>query len=785
MVIVIAPSRDICILERVLLITYICSILQSINSILFLRLQYSKMEGNREAYLEELRTSNYNAYLEVLNLDNIAQADQRELLKKAHIGHTSQSARLLVNVQILKHLYVTNRTDMITACFKVTRGSVTCIYGYLHSECSLGQDPTFTHKFTCASPTYKSQDGEYRHRLIPMFQFDNIFEKYREEFDNVEYMVITDLEDGDISLSVDFYFPPNCKVDRSKYRDSVNCMRIMIKMYMLCWIVDFYQITNAIMENHINPAYLHNIYNPDAKVVYDELVDDLGGIAKYTNLVEHAQYCTDLSKTGQFLTDPQCGQKIIPVTIWEMMKPDDINFSVWREIYITNLCSNLVLNLISPSFAFMSNWFYIHNTRRELFDNPAMHEKYDESELATKISTKLRNTDRYNYVDMDKSNNPINNKFMKLSKSIQKSTVYSDAHIRLTDMAICMTSEYVGRTIMDLPALANSAVGVKGMNKFFTDKGVFSKQIFEFIYGFYCMNSKVGVIHGDVHINNATIYTLYDFASVPSLEGSTAAYHVNGNTYLFPHVGLISMIIDFSRSIVGDYDRLEHEFGPRYTSLYFKNQKVRLLQLIYNHFPKIAKMYEDNLEILLDTKFPLMFKILTAIDPYILMTNITTMLNVDKVFTSGDIKISPDFIELLEQITNMAEKLIKDNIGRAIDSNVEYDDIEWPNLTIFRKCFKQFKITDIAGIDAGKIVDIFNYNNDMKYDIEDYESWGPVLSMGIEYKLQDKYGFPHSADAEQWFKYKQNDESAEINKIVEKHEKLEEDVIQFESWMLL
>ncbi len=757
-----------------------------------------KLDKNGESKVfAELQPYYSDEYLKLLNLGSIKNKVIRDKLAGADLRFWSHKNRIVRNIQIMKHTFLMEKTNMITTCFKATYKATSCIYGYLYSRHipSAKGASAIEHAYIANSPTYRSQDGEYRHRLLPYAQFDALWIKYYDVLENVEEMIIRKMNAGKLEFQTDFYYPSTFTYSERKFEGMIDEQRLPIKLFAICWLFDFYQIHNKVVENHVNPAYQYIIYQSDDVALYDKLIKKLGhdGYRQMTNRIQ--RYYPDINGVEQNIVELEVGQKIFPLTIWEAIKLDDINFNVWREIYFTNMCSNLVLNMISPSFPFINNWFYIQNAHGGLFDNIAMHEKYRHSDIATDISSQLKNIDKFNYVGNDMSKGPINNRFLRLSKYIQKSIMYVDSSIKLTELAICMTSEYVGRTLRDIPVLVEHAVELGNpLRHIFTDLDMFMKHIFEFIYGFYCMNTKAGIFHGDLHMNNATVSRLYtvldpetDKPIHPTVNNPRVVYAVAPDEiYMFRHLGAFSTIIDYSRAIMGNHTKLEHEFGARFADQYFREQRFRVMQIIYHYFPKIMDKYREQIEGLLISNFPLMFKILSTIDTFVICSNLAAMLQIDDAFTRGKIKLANGIGKFLVNVIQRAEALILNNLQTAIDGKLtRVDDMEWPNLLILQTCFEKFRLTDVKQLDDVDVLDIFNYNNDVKYDIEDYNTWGPMLSLDKEIELRKKYGVDLNISIERWLKFKDLDESMHMDNLISKYEAQERDLIQFESWMLL
>jgi hypothetical protein len=343
-------------------------------------------------------------------------------------------------------------------------------------------------------------------------------------------------------------------------------------------------------------------------------------------------------------------------------------------------------------------------------------------------------------------------------------------------MVLCGTGEYVGRTMRDIPTLVATGDYYPGLELAFTNTDTFYKHMFEYVYSFYCMNMQ-GVIHGDVHLNNVTIMRLYrllDPAGKPYTPGAKVCYMVGDTSYVFPHHGLFSCIIDFSRAILGDEEQLCKDFGQTFTADYMKRQKDRVLALLFVFFPKTLERYRNGVEGLLISNFPLMFKIISALDVYVLMSNIKTMTEIDGAFKG--IKLAPGATELLNNLITRAENNVAQNIKLAVELKItSVDQLEWPNLTILQECFAKY-IGDVAGV-----VDIYNSNRDVVYDVANYDTWGPLLALDKEIELRRKYKQPMHQGIMDWLDYKNTE--IDIDAVVRKYASPSV-VPQFESWML-
>ena len=770
------------------------------------------MEKNIAEFSRRRSNLQVEAFEQLVDIDSIDNRKIRENVKAKFKDYRySQINRFVNRVQIMKYGLSTSKTDIITTCFKVSFDSTSCVYAYLHSRCRPGQkNTTITHEFVCTGPTFRSQDGEYRHRFIRYDQFVQAIEKYNATFSKVEELVVNKLDSGRMQFYADFYYPESCNVDAKHMNEFVNNTRIAIKLYIIAWIRDYHYIHLKIPENHMNPAYQYIIYQPEDLGVYNEIRSTLTDY-EYENMIKHCTlYYQDINEGEKNVQRLSCGQKIFPLTVIESIRGDDINYSVWREMYTTNLVSNLVLNMVCPSFPFIGSWFYIQNSHAGLFDNIAMFEKYKHSDIANEVSRQLREVDKYNYYSRDKQQGAISAKFLQLSKNINKSIVYADSEIRLTNLSVCVTSEYVGRTLRDIPGIIMQGQHEHGLDLIFTSEDVFCKHMFEYVYAFYCMNTRLGIVHGDLHMNNVTVFRLYTMVNpdgkllinnpvimyilaaadkigggknTQNTQSVKSAKNTETASYVFPHNGIFSMIIDLSRAVIGDVKRLENEFGALYAEAYFRDQQNRLLHIINNNFPEIIESSRATVVRLVMENFPLVFKILSCVDVFTVMSNIKAMFSVDDISTHGNIKLAKGIDGRLDKLISLSSQLFHENINKAIRGDITSpDDIEWPNSVILRTVFSDY---NREVVDGENLTDIFRSDCEMKYSIDDYDNWGPLVSLEPYFKLWKEI-IGEKAEEENLRKYLTDfSETTEIHRIILPYMKEEEEVLEFEPWMMM
>lgn len=735
------------------------------------------MSDNRENYLKSIRGSYLSEYVRMIDF-NSKHVDI-STLKEWSILH-----RLNVNLLRLKYGIIMSKTNTIVSCFKVFNPNGDCIYAYLYSVISSDPKPKIKHQYVCHGPAFRSQDGEYRSQLISYKQFILAYTIHEDLTQYAEQVILDKMENGEIGFNVDFYIPNNSNINPRKIRKSIDQLRLTIKLFTVCWLKDLFAITCKTIENHINPFYYSLLNTPDDLSLFKNIYKTYN-YELYNQIMNNFNVLNEDVVAAVLRTKslPQCGQKILSLTTVETIRTDDIYFDTWREIYIQNMASNLVLNIISPSFSFISSWFYIHNTKPDIFDNPAMHSKYINSQLVQKIVKKLKHVDELNYIDQT----PINSDFKKLSHRIHKSILFAESDINLTDMSICVLSENVGRTIRDIPSIiSNNPDHI--YSKIFSSYECFNKHVFEYIYSFYCMNSKTGIIHSDLHLNNVTIFieSMLQFKERIFVQNPHIVYVINKTVYMLPHTGCFSCIIDFSRAILGDYAKIQHEFSPKLADIYFKNQHIHIIKILRHYLPDLMKKYENKIDILISANFPLFFKILTAIDTYTLMSNLKAMLTIDKVFVSY--KLDPMF-ELLDRLIAESEQLMIKHFMDAIDGVITNpSEIEWPNLEMIINNFSNHILKEDTVFNESikpNILDIFNSNNSVKYEIDDYDTLGPLVSLDIILDAAKKENYPLHEGIINWLEFKNTNETQDLDNLIAKYKEKEKDILQYEEWMTM
>ena len=694
--------------------------------------------------------------------------------------------RIYQNVQDLKYLCQIPERGLITTVFKITRfedkkegsgdvddvniefldsdeyiganDSTSCIYGYLYSEY---KDDKIEHKYICTGGTYTSQDGEYRKRFTPFYKLENAKKDFPKQWEFVEELIVSKMNDGDIQLNADFFFPSTIDEEsRRIFIENVNCSRCAIYLYMLCWMVDFNLIHLKMIENHINPAYQYILYDKSDIPAYEDwikLFETYDEVIKLKSYVERMVMGIPMSTTERY-ENPKLpnntvyllitGQKLFSLTAHELENHLDIDSNIWREYYLSSKTSDLLINVISPSFAIINKWFIIEGGHPGIFDNPSQYTRFIQGKTADEIANELTQIDKLAYESSIELNTqrPKSVKFQDLSTLIHDGINYARTNITLTDKILCLHVEHVGSTIRDIPAFSKHAnIEYKQINKTFTNYELFKGYLFEYLYGLYCMNTVIGAMHGDLHVNNVTIFQSMVYIDTKILQTKYKLYvfeEPSPEVYAFEHVGVFGVIIDFSRSILGNLNILKRDFGKKYADDFMEKQTIRILKLVELHFPELYSKNEKIFKVRVESDPEMVFKVISIIDVITLTKGMLSMFileqNSDFSQTFGKFQLQPEIESIVKVASNRATELFIEyfEILVADITNKKIVLMEWPILVLIREIFKSNMHDLSKPTNDNKplpqhiydnISDMFVYQKEMKYSLANYEKYPEIM----------------------------------------------------------
>jgi hypothetical protein len=290
--------------------------------------------------------------------------------------------------------------------------------------------------------------------------------------------------------------------------------------------------------------------------------------------------------------------------------------------------------------------------------------------------------------------------------------------------------ESTGSTINNTLRFHKSKDYIQKNKDMFTHPTYFMKYLFEITYTLYCLNTKIGVIHSDLHLNNTTLNSLYypyfDYQqkelNIKPGDEDVIIYHIGSEMYYsFPHIIKYATVIDFSRSIIKTKHIKKHFQSSSDKKLFNMKQVATIIRWYATHMPDLFTEYQTEIKKACDTRFDVVFKLFSAIDMYyhsvLLLKFFDTHTNVEKHATVE---------KTLKKITVITRHYLESGM-RNIAQNINWVCEEWPNLDIIKRCFTDHMVdlSDSKSIKRMNVVDFFNYDNPLKYDFHDPKKTAP------------------------------------------------------------
>ncbi len=655
-------------------------------------------------------------YHNIINLESVQDLELRKIFQDSIPMHVIRDYRLNQHVRYFKHRILFDRESTVCISFRVIEHEITCAYAFVYGTFDTMSE-SFKPDLIVYGPALTSQDGEYRSHGLLWSSYEAFFTKYETVTNIVDELLCFKLDENLLQYDVDIH--PAQAAQTKPIAKYIDENRLPIKLHILCWLYDYYAIHHDSQENHMNPIYKYLMHQECDLPFFEKVLDNLSDTEYQTmqlidmSTVEHIK-----SREVQFLP-LKCGQKLFPLLVDEYENPGDIRFPTWAEIYITNRCSNLSLNYISPSFPFIGNWFLISQSDYYMYDNEAMRLKFEHSNISSRITRKLDHADALNYVD----DVVVAEDFARMSHQIKRARTFARAKLNLSPYTICLMSEFTGRTLKDSYHLSKTN-SFEASHYIFTDPENAIKFVFELIYAFYSANTRMGTIHGDPHVNNITLFQTFfhwDPQSLPKWRKGHAieAYFINNITYAFQYTGEHTVLIDFSRAFLQDRDAITAEFGDEIALDFFALQDSFMFSIVASLFPNLDKKKLNEFIV----EYPsTAFKLFSVMDILISCRGLIQLITVDKIFNA---EIEVIMIKLIKDIISFAETYTVKTYNVLLEN--PDSPFEWINLLLLEKFFTQQIMTTKQLADKN-IITIFNHQAHLKNDIRQYNKWGDHVS---------------------------------------------------------
>lgn len=591
-------------------------------------------------------------------------------------------------------------------------------------------------KYYSISPSFVSCDGEYRNKFCSFGYFNELKTVAEDLWVSIENYIEPLIDERKWHLST-LYFYDDGVLDKEKNYDMEKSIKndlIPKTMLILSW---FHTIFNEFLsqtELNTNTTYkeIFLLYSKKDFLFMKKTIENFK-FERVAEFIDKTTYYVDIY-FGDYKRHVPLGYKLIPLSIKEFKEPLNIQYKPWKEYYTSIRCSNCIINKIAPNFPIILDWNLIKNVNKGLFDNQSQFNRMKNSELAKDMYDSLSQVKKSTYLSFDITDNnedksdAINNKFKRFITKIDDTMTYLMDEIIMSNNALMIPSEFVGKPIMDVINIAatNKEYNIM-IGNIIDNYNTFAKYMFEICYGLLALNKKVGAIHGDLHLNNCTIGMLYK-TTVDDNFTNVICYNIDDSHYIFNNNGYFASIIDLSRVILNpnkSNDLLDDSIKKIFVQIknyaaFSENEITNLLNLYITLFPAKAEN-KEQLYILFKNNIDIIFNLLTCIDVYMFSSRLITIIKKRMP------KINDKSIKLLEEIYSLAETYITNDINYLLENPDSVKDIPelFPIQVIIEKCFADFIGGDKVKTNKKELVctDYYNLNNEFKYNLLYYDSF--------------------------------------------------------------
>jgi len=685
---------------------------------------------------------------DIFNSDNILKYYYKNIKNEYLFNHILNNSLYLSNslLNYLRYtkLYTYLPKNNTTTVDKFSTKSLSIVYKNNNINLmTFLYDSKDTPQFVIYGVNLTSMDGEYRPHFTSYASYTSLETELND--------VITKLYDASLKYKL---FDTFIIKFNNKQKDITNKYYIRV---MLVILDEMLKQIRGQLDGHINVEFL-NYLNHNSDLLYDIIIDVLNDnyihIIRFILVFGHERSTKGKSELPEYTTSRfqpilKFFYKLVSKTI-----PNNKVLSAIREIRLTYEVSKLKLNNITGNVPLTYHYYNILNYD---FNNPNIIKTISDSKI-------IGGMDLYNILynhystDIDdyKYNNNYNLEYFKLCndlKNVKKNEIIYKSNITII-------LEFVGKTMGDFPYIlqkidkmvkiqntdiskltnkceiiinlltnrgnkadqSNTSLNFKD-HLFYIYQYDFDMMLFQFIYTLYALNTRVQIIHNDMHLNNMTIssgefatcdylITNEDISKIISNNNidiidttarsllvrklhniykniySLSDVNKKNNTFIINSQTHTISIIDFSRAILCD----EYEIFD-------------LLELIYDIFPFIKKNKKINdvltSYLLIKSNYKIIFKIMSGYDVYISFKNLYIMFTEEKKYNIP-LPVNKT-VKLINAIKNDSYKIMYKNLMKYLSNKSGKLDFEYTTKTLLYKHFdylllKHYKKSDFMDL---------------------------------------------------------------------------------------
>ncbi len=281
--------------------------------------------------------------------------------------------------------------------------------------------------------------------------------------------------------------------------------------------------------------------------------------------------------------------KIVPLTYSEATRPYDITLKFWRECELLQISTDLCYMYLGTGMPLMSVVTPIYGMGESMYRNVNMTRKYRLSEKYTGDIIEARRI--LETTDAAHIPNDI------LEKAARDPDDYT-----VMDIAGMIIMPYSGLSVAHVLSGARGSIirdsFLWSMRERLISPAVFKQLFMNWLLTLYNLHFAGGIIHGDLHAGNVTMYTNYTgyeqkYIIPSSREGYVDVYIQRSAE---PYIG---RVIDFSRSFITGKGPLRNRHSAIALRTVIEDQRNRLLVSISRAFPNLyASLKERFMEVI-------------------------------------------------------------------------------------------------------------------------------------------------------------------------------------------
>ena len=602
-------------------------------------------------------------------------------------------------------------------------------------------------EYICYASTYESRDGEYRSRMVRWAKFSPVYEKFLDTMAPFEAAILKLVDAGELQLYTRMH-PPQAE------RAQVDQLRLPIMALAACIISDLYYYVQGIMMEHVVSAYrsfLDKISTdfPELRAVSEKNnAHSRPSEPIFDGPVMPLQCGGHLAGGGPL----RCGQKLVPMFASEVLDPYDLSAGAWRELAVATAVSDLVVNHVTPSFPLHGQWTYVEGTDAGMYETTAMEERFVRSSAVGPALKALR-------VSRANLSHPVvspNFHTESLRGRIYDDLDYARSTLQISNISMLHVMEHVGGTLRNAANLVRNHKTYRNPIELFESPDCSARVLFEYAYAAYCMHTRVGAAHCDLHGNNLTLthwsadsmwmshppsdppkmHSFYELPIISYVIGTRG----EADTFCFPSTGLGGYIIDFSRAILGPAFNFKRAGGPAARDAaggarFFRGQVNRAMRTLFRHAPDFVRDNESEIRGAAIADFGSVFAALCASDFIMIGASFADVLEA-AVSEPGDFRkftTNPECVARARELERAGRTALIEALHAIVHRARPKPDVLPPaapvpaGASIISKVFAEWKYSarDREKMDKSTLTEIYRSDLPLKYSGSDYEKFPP------------------------------------------------------------